>query len=320
MLPTELVETLVDSGVFSLFTPREVGGEETSLTTALRIYEELARIDGSTGWRAWHANFGWTAAFLNDSAVDRIWADGATQPVLAGSRRRGRAVRVDGGYLVSGHWERVSGLNSAEWFLCPAWMCDGTPGGGREIRLCHVDVDLITIADPSRSPGLRGSDSASASLVDVFVPADLALDITGRARIDRPLYRIPGLSLVFPGRTAVLLGIARAAIDEIVASVAHRADATTAIRRAGSTLRAARLSLLSAADELDALAAAGQSISRRHRAALRRSTSRAAEVGRQVLRSTYGLCGSSSAGLGSRMERILRDGMTVGRVGPDPVR
>jgi indole-3-acetate monooxygenase len=53
-------------------------------------------------------------------------------------------------------------------------------------------------------------------VADAFIPDDLVAALDPPALIDRPLYRgfIP--TLVFPGATAVVLGVARRAIEETV--------------------------------------------------------------------------------------------------------
>src|SRR4051794_8114079 len=49
-LPDELVACLKDAGLFSIYTPREFGGLELPLPDALRVVDEVAGHDGSTGW------------------------------------------------------------------------------------------------------------------------------------------------------------------------------------------------------------------------------------------------------------------------------
>jgi indole-3-acetate monooxygenase len=55
-LPRDLLAELRDAGAFRLLTPRELGGHEAPLPTALRVYEEFGRVDASVGWIVWNAN------------------------------------------------------------------------------------------------------------------------------------------------------------------------------------------------------------------------------------------------------------------------
>src|SRR5438552_16225078 len=49
-LPDELVACLKQAGLLSIYTPEDVGGLELPLPDALRVVEEVARHDCSTGW------------------------------------------------------------------------------------------------------------------------------------------------------------------------------------------------------------------------------------------------------------------------------
>jgi alkylation response protein AidB-like acyl-CoA dehydrogenase len=48
-LPDDLMQLLKNAGLSSIYTPRAFGGLEFSLPDALRVVEEVARHDGSTG-------------------------------------------------------------------------------------------------------------------------------------------------------------------------------------------------------------------------------------------------------------------------------
>ena len=49
-LPADLLEDLIAAGCFRLLVPREYGGVEADLPSALRALEVLSRADGSVGW------------------------------------------------------------------------------------------------------------------------------------------------------------------------------------------------------------------------------------------------------------------------------
>src|SRR5437879_2334424 len=49
-LPDQLVACLKQAGLLSIYTPKEFGGLELPLPDALRVVEEVATQDGSTGW------------------------------------------------------------------------------------------------------------------------------------------------------------------------------------------------------------------------------------------------------------------------------
>src|SRR5207248_11505457 len=49
-LPTPLVEAMARSGLFRLWIPRGIGGEESDPMTLGRVVEEISRADGAVGW------------------------------------------------------------------------------------------------------------------------------------------------------------------------------------------------------------------------------------------------------------------------------
>src|SRR5258707_877617 len=73
-IPSWLKVQLRDAGAFRLLTPREFGGYEAPWVTAMDVYEEFGRIDASVGWLVWNANFGFLAAYLEPSGVEKLWA------------------------------------------------------------------------------------------------------------------------------------------------------------------------------------------------------------------------------------------------------
>src|SRR5436190_14308502 len=74
-LPRPLFETMRDQGFFGLWTPRSLGGGEVSLETAVRVTEELSRLDGSVGWNVMIAgNTSILRALVDPVAAREIFA------------------------------------------------------------------------------------------------------------------------------------------------------------------------------------------------------------------------------------------------------
>jgi alkylation response protein AidB-like acyl-CoA dehydrogenase len=324
-IPATLLSELRNAGAFSLLTPRELGGFEAPLTTVLKVYEGFGRLDASVAWIVWNSNFGFLAALLNDDGVEQIWTD-RPPPVFANSGMPGVATRVDGGYLVSGHWKIVSGINNADLLVViaiiqseegvPALTDAGTP----DVRLFVLRPDQLEVRDTWQVSGMRGSGSNDVVVEKALVPTDLVAPLDLPARIQRPLYQgfIP--SLVFPGSTAIALGVAQRAIDETVklavtkktpggGTLAETARAQSAITRVEAEVAAARLLLLSCAETLEA--ARDGEVTLEDRAALRGAMSHGARVSRDALVAMYELCSSSSIYQGNPLERLFRDGMVA---------
>ncbi|MBY8876100.1 acyl-CoA dehydrogenase family protein [Actinacidiphila acidipaludis] len=325
-VPEDLVRALRDAGAFRLLTPRELGGFEAPLTTVLKVYEGFGRIDASVAWLVWNANWGFLAALLDEAGIARIWGDGP-EPVFANSGMPGTAVPADGGFRLSGTWKIVSGARRADWLAMVGVVTqDGGPrltdAGTPDVRLFVVGRDQVSIRDTWNVSGLLGSGSNDVVVENAPVPAELVARIDVPARIERPLYQgfIP--ALVIPGCTAVVLGVAQAAVDETVAlalskatftgaTLARSAHTQAVVARSQAALRAARLLLLSAAAALDAAGENGEPVTLDLRADLRAAMSHAAQVSREVLVAMYELGSSSSLYRGNRVERLFRDGMVA---------
>ncbi len=324
-IPHALVAELRDAGAFRLITPRELGGYEAPLPTVLAVYEEFARLDASVAWIVWNANYGFIGALLDKTGTQRIWADGAAEPVFANSGSPGTAIPGAGGYRLSGHWKIVSGIDAADWVLLGAVIDDGTPprftetglpGGYRQFA---VPQRQLTIKNTWQVSGMRATGSNDVTADDVFVPEELTVRYDIPAKIDRPLYRGYAPALVSAGGSAIVLGIAAAAIDELAWLAGVKNDGAlaadprvqSAIGESDAELHAARLLLYAAAGALQAANEAGRVITAGQRADLRAAMSHAAKVGRRILGAMYELGSSSSLYTGNPLERQFRDGMTA---------
>jgi indole-3-acetate monooxygenase len=317
-LPDLLVEELRRSGVFRLFSPAELGGFEVPVATALDILEAFGRMDGSTAWVVWNGNIGVSAAILPPAGSARVWATSPDQIIANNATPSGVASRVPGGFLLSGSWSVVTGADFADWITLFAVV----GGNAHDVRLFAVPRQDVTVTDTWDVSGMRGTGSHRVTVDELFVPAELSGRLDKPPVIDRPLYRVPAFSIVAPGGAAVVLGMARAAIDEMlrIATVRTGHDGLAlgqnsalqaAIGRADADLRAARLLLLDAAADLDRGAAAAMSITDRQRGALRAAMSHANVVARNVFVSMHELGGSASLHRSSPLEQIVRDGLAA---------
>jgi alkylation response protein AidB-like acyl-CoA dehydrogenase len=324
-LPERLVKQLRDTGAFRLYTPKEFGGWETDLSSALTIYEQFGRVDPSTAWVVWNANFGFLAAMLDPVAAAQVWTPDE-EPVFANSGVPGTATPMEGGFRLSGTWPIVSGIDSATWFVPLAIVHEGdqprmTPGGQPDIRLVLVPRDQYTIKPAWNVTGLRGSGSNNVTIDNVFVSEEFAVPLEATPRNPSPTYRLGPVPLVYAGCTAIVLGTAAQAIDELVAlartkqhfgrPLAQDPRVHAAVARTEVTLQAARELLFSVARRLDRLAEHDEPIPMELRAQLHGAMAHSANSARQALVTMYELGSSSSIYRDSPIERLHRDGMVA---------
>jgi alkylation response protein AidB-like acyl-CoA dehydrogenase len=316
----ELVGELRDQGAFRLFTPAELGGHEAPTATVLDFYTKVARIDGPTAWLLWNLNLGFIAGWLPEEATERIWGE-EPDPLVANSGQPGLLTPADGGYRLAGRWKIVSGAHVAEWFL----LAGADPSAGPRLaglRFCVVPRSDVSVLDTWDVVGMRASDSNTVVADDVFVPDTMSAGLFAPHRIDRPAYRLPVINLLFPGCAAVLIGMAQAAVDELIAiamvktgfdgvPLAEKEHVTVGVGRALSQVAAARGLLLETQRELDRTVAAGAETTEEQRAAVRGAICHVTETARAVLVAMYELGSSEPLYRESRLGRVYRDGMAA---------
>ena len=49
-LPQETVDALIDAGIFRFAIPKELGGDDATITETIEILEAISKVDASVGW------------------------------------------------------------------------------------------------------------------------------------------------------------------------------------------------------------------------------------------------------------------------------
>lgn len=219
-LPADLAEAMAEKGLFGLYVPKVLGGPELDPITAFPVVETISTVDGSVGWCC----FNGTAL---TSAISRITIEAAKElfgdpPVISGSgsaRSGGTATVTDGGYIVSGRWNYLSGVDHAKCLFLncdlvdekgPVLEADGRPVS----RVVVVPVKDGTVHLVWNTMGMRGTASNDASFSDLFVPISHTYERAAPAVHDSPLYN-PQTALLMSWTLAAAnsLGMARGAIN-----------------------------------------------------------------------------------------------------------
>ena len=142
-------------------------------------------------------------------------------------RMGGKAVKVEGGYRISGRWPFASGSPFATWLGGMSIVSDsgGSPvldASGQPQRLLAIwPADQARLIDTWDGLGLRGTGSGDFEVADLFVPDDqVNPGFYGAPAYDRALFRIKEMPEV--GHGAHALGIASAALESFVDAVNAR--------------------------------------------------------------------------------------------------
>lgn len=232
------IAALRDGGMFTLMAPACVGGAEAGPVAALEVIEELSLADGSTGWVVMAAGLciGTAAAFLDDAAVETIFAGGAI-PVIAGhGGPNGTAVVERGGYRLSGEWRYGSGTKHAAYIHSGAVVFENgaprrMPNGEPEVRIFVTPREHAVLADNWNVLGLRATGSVDYTITDLFVPE--AFSHPPGVLVPKRgghVYRIGLLGIAALGHTGFALGVGRRALDEIAAFAREQSGPTGRLR------------------------------------------------------------------------------------------
>ena len=222
---------LRDRRVFSAGVPAELGGGGASHRELCDMLRTLAHSCSSTAlalamhthplatavWRWRHEGAAVDGFLRRVAAEELVLATSGGSDFLAGS---GTAVRVEGGYRVTGRKVFGSGSPGAHVFMTMAIHDDAASGP----TVLHIAVPLdapgVTVADNWRTLGMRGTGSNDILLQDVFVPEGAVGARRPAGRWTQVFFVIYGIA--FPLIYSVYLGVAEAARDLAVREAGRR--------------------------------------------------------------------------------------------------
>jgi alkylation response protein AidB-like acyl-CoA dehydrogenase len=318
------------AGLFRMWVPRAYGGLEVDPLTALPIFEEVARIDSAAGWNlALPAANSLFLAFLDEQAAAEVF--GEPDSIIAGTFFPPcNAVPVDGGFRVTGRMPFASACHHCGWFIVLAHVVEnGTERTGADgapetwfIALRASDFEII---DHWNTVGMRGTGSHDAAIRDAFVPRHRAAPLAASASrqsvpkgFEGPLYRCT----VWPAHGAlasIALGIARAALDELVtlartktpaympSPLSQRSLAQSQVAQAEARLGAARAYLYEALREVWENAVAGHFVALPQKLKVQLAAVHAALAAAEAVDLVQAAAGTSGIRCEYGFERHFRD-------------
>jgi len=230
---TEGLERLRRAGALSLAVPRELGGWGASIAEVAAFQRALAYHCGSTAlatamhhhvvaFTAWRHRRGLPGA---EATLRRVADEGLILVSTGGAdytHPRGEAVRVDGGYRVSGRKVFVS-LSSVGDVMSTMFPVDDPTEGRRVINVAvPLAADGVHVIETWDALGMRGTASNEIAIEDVFVPDERVLANRPYGVVDPPLQVITGIAM--PIIASVYLGVAEAAFDAAVVASTGTVD------------------------------------------------------------------------------------------------
>jgi alkylation response protein AidB-like acyl-CoA dehydrogenase len=318
-VPRDLLDELVGARLFRLLRPATHGGAEADLTSAGRVLEELARADASVAWTVMIGSGTWCDLVgLPRATFDELFA-GAPDVITAGVFAPTGSIAPDGdGYRVTGRWSFASGCEHADWIYgnCVEGVVDGVP----RLRTAVFEPGQVAIEDTWTVSGLSGTGSHHFRADAVVVPAERTLDpLADSPCLDAPIVRVPIPSLIALAIASVAVGVARGALDDVVALAAEKVplldrrhlatNPTFQLELAGADteLAAARALIHEAAAEAWETATDGAEFTLAHRARMRAAAVWATARAADVVRAAFRAGGGGAIYAASPLQRRLRD-------------
>jgi alkylation response protein AidB-like acyl-CoA dehydrogenase len=324
-LAGDLVEALIEAGFFRLCVPASIGGGEADVATTVEVCEELARGDSAAGWCiAVMSTAGMLAAYIPEEAAREVYGD--ARSVVGGVfAPKGQAVADGDLYTVTGRWPFSSGVDHCTWLMGGCIVTEGgsprmLDGGRPDVELALFPREDVEVIDTWNVSGLRATGSHDIAVQDLEVPRERAASVITRKPVaGGALYAFPPFGLLALTIAGTALGIARAAIEDLVElaggktptgsarSLAERPVTQTRIAQAEAGLLSARAFLYEAIAAGWETAERGEPVSVEQRAALRLAASHATAGSASAVDAAYDLGGGTSIYETSPLQKRFRD-------------
>ena len=312
---TESYDALRAAGLLAAAAPVELGGEGATIRELTALQRELAHHCGSTAlasamhqhvvaFTAWRYRRGLPGA---EATLRRVVEDGILLVSTGGgdyTHPRGEAVKVDGGYRVSGT-KRFASQSRHGTVMSTMFTYDDPDQGRRVLNVAvPVAAEGVTVTDNWDTLGMRGTASNDIRIEDVFVPEDRVLANRPYGVVDGPLQVIS--SIAFPIVSGVYLGIAEAAYAEARECAARKPDNVFVQRRLGQMKHALQVGAWALDGALDAV---GDDPTPSHETYLAVMIAKAevARAGLEVCDQAMEVVGGPGYFRGSVVERAYRD-------------
>jgi alkylation response protein AidB-like acyl-CoA dehydrogenase len=322
-LPADLVAKLQLGGLFRILVPRIFGGSEATLLQFSEVIEEIAKSDASTAWcLGQNAGITRMSAFLPSTVASEVFEDENLS--IAWGQGPARAVKVPGGYRVTGQWAYASGIRHATWTGCqdcPVTDERGEPlldaNGAQQRRIFLFPVSEAEVLNVWNVSGLRGTGSDTFRVTDLFVPEERSPGL--EPQVPGPLYVFNTTNLFSVAFASVALGVGRATLDafrEMAVSKAPRGingvlreqqTVQVHVAECEAALRASRAYVHEAIDAAWREACNAHELTMAARIELRLSTTYAIRQASATVEKLHYLAGTSALEYGSPIERRVRD-------------
>ena len=330
-LTPAVVDALVEHDLLRLLLPKGLSGQEITLLEFCKTTEALAFHDASTGWFVNQSNISAAsaAASMPPEVAAAVFQGARTGLAWGAKHNQSTAIRVEGGYRLTGKWDFASGSRHVSWLGAHSFVSnpDGTPHiryEQHDDRSFIFPRDQAEITDDWHVLGLRGTGSDTYAVDDLFIPDTHApaRDAVAEKRWPGPLYKLSSTMLYATGFCGVTMGLARRLLDSYIdlAKGRHSRASSNAMaqnhavqREIGlleAKLSAARAFLHEAASNAYEAAAAGR-LDIDSRIRLRLAATYGMNEATEVSLACYRGAGTAAIFEGGPFERRTRDALSA---------
>lgn len=212
----DLLEWIYHKEYLRVAMPNYNNGKPLSAYEIALLFEALAYADGSLGWAinlGAGANMflGYLAKETTEklSRNNKMWFAGSGAPT-------GKAIKIEGGYLLSGQWKYASGSLYATHFTANAYLFDSKRNpivnrAGQPIYRSFVfSTKEVEILPTWNAIGLKASCSNDYRVTSCFVPENQSFDLTTKSVFHHlSLYRFSFDAFAIANITVMCTGIAQ---------------------------------------------------------------------------------------------------------------
>jgi alkylation response protein AidB-like acyl-CoA dehydrogenase len=332
-LSGDLVDTLIEEGMFRFTLPAELGGEDASALETIEVLEAISSIDASVGWNVMLGSEinAMAAGGMDKDLAKEIYLDNP-RVVMCGGGGPGSTPsyaieQADGSYKVWGETTFISGCHNSTWcFMGAPIVDDGSPrldeNGQFIFKMWFLHRSQWEIVDTWDCAGLRGSGSHNVKAEGAVVePKWLSVELMSvPAHYDNPVFRIPVPLRLSYNKVAIAPGIASGALEAFVDVANNKVPMLSASKlmerplaqlRMGELTgkyRAARAYVFEAMAAVeDELRAGAEMPSPETTINARLACIHGAQACMEVVDRVHSTCGTSASYMSNPLERKLRD-------------
>ena len=171
-LPDATLAEMQRCGFFRIMQPKRYGGYELPPQVFFDVQQTLAEGCMSTAWvLGVVAIHNWQLGMFDAQAQQDVWGEDSSVLISSSYMPVGKVKRVDGGYMLSGHWGFSSGSKHCQWAFLGGMVPPAAAGEAPDYRTFLVPIGDYQIVDNWDVSGLQGTGSNDIVIENpVFVP------------------------------------------------------------------------------------------------------------------------------------------------------